>query len=329
PTPGLPGLREACADRLERTDGRRPAPDELMVTSGNIDALGLLAKALVDPGDIVAVESPTYLGAIDAFRGFQADVRGVPMTADGIDIEAFEHLSASRSVKLLYTIPDHQNPTGITMSGERRASLVEVCRRHGVLVIEDVAYRELSFTARRPTTLWSAGPDVVVQTGTTSKTFFPGVRLGWAAGPAAVIAQMVIAKQNSDQCAGAFGQRLLEEYLRGGHLDPQLRRSNALYSRRCALMLAALDEYMPDGITWTRPHGGFFTWLSGPTRLDTVALAQQGRDAGIAFVPGRPFHPEHAGGNTLRLAFSLADDDDIDEGVRRLGTLITATLERR
>ncbi len=329
PTPGLPGLREAFADRLEHTECRRPEPEELMVTSGNIDAVGLLAKALVDPGDVVAVEAPTYLGAIDAFRGFQADVRGVRMAGDGIDVEALDHLCASTAVKVIYAIPDHQNPTGITMSAERRTALVDVCRRHGVLVIEDVAYRELTFTDDRPPTLWSLAPDVVVQTGTTSKTFFPGVRLGWATGPPAVIAQMVIAKQNADQCAGAFGQRLLEEYLRGGHLDPQLRRSNTLYSGRCDLMLAALDEHMPDGMTWTRPHGGFFTWLTGPEWLDTVALAQRAQEAGVAFVPGRPFHPQRDGANKLRLAFSLAGDDDIDEGVRRLGTLITSALENR
>jgi 2-aminoadipate transaminase len=329
PTPGLPGLREALADRLQTTERRRPEPAELMVTSGNIDAMGLLAKATVDVGDVVAVESPTYLGAIDAFRGFQADIRGIPMDDDGIDVEALAQLCAATRVKLLYSIPDHQNPTGITMSAERRHALVEVCRRHGVLVIEDVAYRELTFTAERPPTLWSLAPDVVTQIGTTSKTFFPGVRLGWAVGPPPVVAQMVIAKQNSDQCAGALGQRLLEQYLRGGHMDPQLRRSNALYSDRCNLMLAALDEYMPQGLTWTRPHGGFFTWLTGPAWLDTDELAAQAREAGVAFVPGRPFHPAHDGSNRLRLAFSLAGDDDIDEGVRRLGALFSTTLERR
>jgi 2-aminoadipate transaminase len=329
PTPGLPGLRDALADRLEHTEGRRPEPAGLMVTSGNIDAIGLLAKALVDAGDVVAVESPTYLGAIDAFRSFQGNVRGVPMESDGIDVDALDSLCASTPVKLLYTIPDHQNPTGITMSAERRAALVEVCRRHGVLVVEDVAYRELTFSGERPPTLWALAPDVVVQIGTTSKTFVPGVRLGWAAGPPLVVAQMVIAKQNSDQCAGALGQRLLEEYLRGGHLDAQLRVSNALYSGRCDLMLAALDEHMPEGMTWTRPRGGFFTWLTGPEGLDTVGLAQRAREAGVAFVPGRPFHPQHDGGTTLRLAFSLAGDDDIDEGVQRLGTLISATLEKR
>ena len=140
---------------------------------------------------------------------------------------------------------------------------------------------------------------------------------------------MGVAKQNSDQCAGAFGQRLLEEYLRGGHIDAQLRRSNALYAQRCARMLAALDEHMPAEITWTHPRGGFFVWVSGPAGLDTVDLSRKARDAGVAFVPGRPFHPNGEGTNTLRLAYSLAGEDDIDEGVARLAALITTALEKR
>jgi hypothetical protein len=172
PTPGLPGLRDAFATRLAHTEGQRPEPDELMVTSGNIDALGLLAKAMLDPGDVVAVESPTYLGAIDGFRGIAADVRGIPVGEDGFDTDGLERLCRTDSPpKLVYTIPDHQNPTGITMSAERRAALVEICRRHGVLVIEDLAYRELTFTQDRPPTLWSLGPDVVVQVGTHSCAF--------------------------------------------------------------------------------------------------------------------------------------------------------------
>jgi 2-aminoadipate transaminase len=329
PTPGLPGLRAAFTDRLAQTEGRRPPSDELMVTSGTIDALGLLGKALIDRGDLVAVESPTYLGAIDGFRSFEADVQGVRMDSDGIDVDAFESLCNARRPKLLYTIPDHQNPTGVTMTAERRARLVSLCRTHGVLIVEDVAYRDLGFTAERPPTLWSIGPDVVVQVGTTSKTFFPGVRLGWAVGPPALVTQMIIAKQNSDQCASAFAQRLLEEYMRGGHLDPQLRKSNAIYAHRCRLMLDALEQYMPDAITWTRPAGGFFTWLTGPESLDAVALAQRAREVGVAFVPGRPFHAQHDGLNTMRLAFSLAGEDSIDEGVSRLGTLVKSALEKR
>ncbi len=330
PTPGLPGLRDALSDRLAASEARRPAADELMVTSGTIDALRLIATTMLDAGDVVAVEAPTYLGAIDSFRGVEADVQGIPVDEAGVDTEMLERLCRNgKPPKLFYTVPDHHNPTGITMSAERRAALVELCRRHGVLIVEDVAYRELSFTRDRPPTLWSLAPDVVVQAGTTSKTFFPGVRLGWAVGPPDAIAQMVVAKQTSDQCAGAFGQRLLEDYLRGGHMETQLRASNALYSQRCAAMLAALDEYMPPGIAWTRPLGGFFTWLSGPEWLDTVDLAGKAREAGVAFVPGRPFHPQGDGGNNLRLSYSLAGDDDIETGVARLGRLMTSALETR
>jgi 2-aminoadipate transaminase len=213
PTAGLPGPRAFLRERLARLEGREPAEDELALTSGGIDALGLLSKTFLDRGDLVLVEAPTYLGAIMAFRGFEAAVEGVTIDGDGLRIDALaERLAAGARPKLLYTIPDHQNPAGVSLAAERRVALVELARRYGFLLVEDVAYRELGFEgdAREPS-LWALAPDVVVQIGTFSKTFFPGVRLGWAAGPAEVIAWLVTAKQNSDQCAGALGQRLLEE----------------------------------------------------------------------------------------------------------------------
>ncbi len=310
PTEGLPGVRDAMAQRLADTEGQRPADDELMITSGGIDAMELLSKSLLDAGDVVAVEAPTYLGAIMAFRGFDADVVGIPMDAEGMDVEAFEQrLAGGLRPKMLYTIPEHQNPTGLTLSYERRQALVEVCRRHHVLILEDVAYRELGFSGERLSSLWALAPDVVVQAGTFSKTFFPGVRLGWAAGPVSVIARMVVAKQNTDQCAGALGQRLMEEYLRGGHLDRQLAQSRVLYERRCGLLLGALEEHMPHGVSWTRPAGGFFSWLTAPEGVDTVALAAKAAAAKVAYVPGTPFHADGAGSNELRLAFSRVAED--------------------
>ena len=168
--------------------------------------------------------------------------------------------------------PDYQNPTGLSLSSQRRVAVVELCRRLGILVVEDVAYRELGFTDRRDPSLWSLAPDVV-QIGTFSKTFFPGVRLGWATGPVPVIRTMVDAKQNTDQCAGALVQRLVEECLRGGHMDRQLERSRSLYAHRCTTVLAALEDTMPAAATWTRPGGGFFTWLSAPGDVDTTAVS--------------------------------------------------------
>jgi 2-aminoadipate transaminase len=323
PTPGLPGFREFLADRLEGLEGRRPAGDDLLVTSGGIEALELLGKTFLEPGDGALVEAPTYLGAIMAFRSFEADVRGVRIDAGGLVVEELERmLEAGPRPKLLYVIPDHQNPAGVSLAGDRREPLVELARRHGVLVVEDVAYRELGFTPERHPSLWALGPDTVVQVGTFSKTFFPGVRLGWAAGPPDVVAGMVWAKQNTDQCAGALGQRLLEEYGRRGLMEEQNERARDLYRRRCDLLMEALAEHLPDGVTWTRPKGGFFTWLTLPQEADAVELAARAMEAEVAFVPGTPFHSDGGGRNHIRLAFSRVRDEEIAEGAARLGRLL-------
>jgi 2-aminoadipate transaminase len=321
PTHGLDGTRDALAARLDTLQGRRPDDAELLVTSGGIEALELVAKSFLDRGDAVVVEGPTYLGAIMAFRSFEADVHAVPVDDDGLDVEALARLlDGGLRPKLLYTIPDHQNPAGLTLSPERRAGLVELARRYGFLVVEDVAYRELGFDGTAPQSLWSLGPDVVVQAGTTSKTFFPGVRLGWAVGPAEVVAQLVSAKQNTDQCSGALGQRLFEEYARRGWIDEQLERSRALYARKCALLLEALATSMPDGVRWTTPRGGFFSWLSLP--VDATDLARRAADEGVAVVPGALFYPDGRGGDNLRLSFSMVDESLIATGIERLASLL-------
>src|SRR6478735_6239715 len=207
PTQGLAGTIDAVAGRLDAVQGRRPADGELLITSGGIEALELVGKTFLDRGDMVVGEGPTYLGAIMAFRGFEAEIETVPMDGDGLEVdELARRLEAGLRPKLLYTIPDHQNPAGVSLSAERREELVELARRYGFLLVEDVAYRELTFGDESLPSLWSLAPDVVVQAGTTSKTFLPGVRLGWAASPAAISAHLVSAKQNTDQCAGALGQ---------------------------------------------------------------------------------------------------------------------------
>jgi 2-aminoadipate transaminase len=328
PSEGLAGLRDYLAGRIESLQGQRPGPGELMITSGGIDCLELVAKSLVDPGDAAVVEAPSYLGAIMAFRGYEADLRGVPMDDGGMRVDVLEDmLGAGLRPKVLYTIPDHQNPTGLSLAADRRTALVDLARRYRFLILEDVAYRELGFGAAAPPTLWSMAPDVVIQAGTFSKTFFPGVRLGWAAGPPEVIAQLVVAKQNSDQCAGALGQRMLEDYGRGGYLDRQLVASRALYERRAGVMGRALAEHMPEGTSWTTPRGGFFTWLTAPDGVDTVALSPAARARKVAYVPGRPFYPGGGGTAQMRLAYSRVSDHLIDEGARRLGGLVRTALE--
>jgi 2-aminoadipate transaminase len=328
PSEGLAGLRDYLAGRIESLQGQRPGPGELMITSGGIDCLELVAKSLVDPGDAAVVEAPSYLGAIMAFRGYEAGLRGVPMDDGGMRVDVLEDmLGAGLRPKVLYTIPDHQNPTGLSLAADRRTALVDLARRYRFLILEDVAYRELGFAAAAPPTLWSMAPDVVIQAGTFSKTFFPGVRLGWAAGPPEVIAQLVVAKQNSDQCAGALGQRMLEDYGRGGYLDRQLVASRALYERRAGVMGRALAEHMPEGTSWTTPRGGFFTWLTAPDGVDTVALSPAARARKVAYVPGRPFYPGGGGTAQIRLAYSRVSDHLIDEGARRLGGLVRTALE--
>ena len=322
PTRGLAGPLDAFADRLDRWQGRRPADDELLITSGAIEALELVGKSYLDPGDAVVVEGPTYLGAIQAFRSFEAELVAVPLDEHGLDVEELERqLTSGLRPKLVYTIPDHQNPAGVSLAADRRMPLVELARRYGFLIVEDVAYRELGFGEDSPPSLWSLAPDTVVQAGTTSKTFCPGVRLGWAVGPADVSARLVAAKQLTDQCAGALGQRLFEESSRRGWIDEQLSRSRALYRRKGERMLAALERSLPAGSHWTRPRGGFFSWLTLPD-VDAVALAQRAVEQNVAFVPGTLFFADGRGADTLRLSFSLVDEEQIDEGVARLASLL-------
>src|SRR3954464_11544356 len=289
PTRGLAGPLDALAARIESLRGRRPDEDELLITSGAIEAPELVGKTFLDRGDTVAVEAPTYLGAIMAFRGFESEIAAVPIDEAGLDVGGLERrLADGLRPKLLYTIPDHQNPAGVTLAADRRAVLVELARFYGFLIVEDVAYRELGFKDESLPSLWSLGLDIVVQVGTTSKTLFPGVRLGWAAGPAEVVDRLAAAKQVTDQCAGALGQRLFEESERRGWIDQQLARSRALYRRKCERMLAALSRSMPEPARWTTPHGGFFSWLT-LAGVDAVDLAARAVEQGVAVVPGTLF----------------------------------------
>ena len=324
PTRGLAGPLDALASRIETLQGRRPAEDELMITSGAIEALELVGKAFLERGDTVVVEAPTYLGAIMAFRSFETRVVAVPIDDDGLDVDELgRSLAAGLRPKLAYSIPDNQNPAGVTLSAERRGALVELARRYGFPIVEDVAYRELDFEADDALpSLWSLGPDVVVQAGTTSKTFFPGLRLGWATAPSEISRHLVSAKQITDQCAGALGQRLFEEYVRRGWIDEQLAESRALYARKCERLLEALERHMPVGTRWTHPRGGFFTWLTLPAGVDSPDLAARAAEHGVGVVPGTLFFADGRGGDSVRLSFSMVDESQIDDGIERLASLV-------
>src|SRR3954468_21984066 len=251
PCTGIPSVREYLIERQEELQGRRPATHELMVTSGGMECIALMCQALIDPGDTIAVEAPTYLGALMAFAAAEAEVLAIEMDGDGLRVDALaQRLSDGLRPKLLYTIPEYQNPTGRTLPLERRRALVELCRRYGVLIVEDVAYRELSFDGSSLPTLWSLGSDVVLQAGTFSKIFAPGFRLGWASGPPEVVAALASAKQTTDQCSGAFGQRLLEEYGRSGGFDRALPAARELYGSHWRALDSALRRHMPSDVSW-------------------------------------------------------------------------------
>ena len=324
PTRGLAGPLDALAGRIDALQGRRPQDDELLITSGAIDGLELVSKTFLDRGDLVVLEAPSYLGAIMAFRGYDAEIAAVAMDEQGLEVDELKRkLADGLAPKLLYTIPDHQNPAGVSMSTVRRELLVELARRHGFLIVEDVAYRELGFDGDALPSLWSLGPDVTVQLGTTSKTLFPGVRLGWAAGPAEISAELVNAKQNTDQCAGALGQRLFEEYVRRGWIEEQLADSRVLYRRKCERLLAALEATMPPGAGWTTPRGGFFSWLTLPD-VDATRLAKRAVEQNVGIVPGVPFFPDGRGNENVRLSFSMVDEAQIDRGIEQLAALLPA-----
>jgi 2-aminoadipate transaminase len=323
PTGGLPGFRSYLAERLEAREGRGPASSELIVTSGGIEAMQLLTRVFVEAGDTVLVEAPAYLGTLMSFAAAEAELQIVPVDDDGLDVDALAGILADGTrPKIVYTNPDHQNPAGVTLSAERRGALTELARRHGFLLAEDVAYREFAHDGEPLPSLWSLAPDVVVQIGTFSKIFAPGTRLGWAVGPEEIVERLGWAKQLSDQCASALAQRLVEEYGRRGCLERQVERATLLYAERCAAMLERLEAELPDGVTWTRPTGGFFTWLSLPEGLEATDVAERAAEAGVAVVPGDPFFLDGRGGSHLRVCFSRASLPEIEEGVRILGRVL-------
>jgi 2-aminoadipate transaminase len=287
-----------------------------------MECIALACQSLIEPGDAIAVEAPTYLGGLMAFARYGADVQAIPIDDDGLVVEALaERLEAGLRPKLLYVIPEYQNPSGRTLPLPRRQALVELCRRHGVLIFEDVAYREISFDTPAEPTLWSLGPDVVLQAGTFSKVLSPGFRLGWAAGPGGVISRLAAAKQTTDQCAGGLGQRIVEEYGRSGQFERRLPQTRALYASHWAAVEQALRRHMPAGVRWSVPTGGFFSWLTLPDELDTMALRPAALDAGVMYVPGSLFYVGDGPRNELRLSFSLLGEDELETAVVRLATL--------
>jgi 2-aminoadipate transaminase len=328
---GRPQLREALVDVMA-TAGVQATPDELLVTVGGQQALELIAKCFIDRGDVVVAEGPTYVGAVGAMSSHQADIRHVAMDGDGMRMDVLEETLAGlrregRRAKYVYTIPNHQNPGGVSMSEERRHRLVELAEEHDLLIVEDDAYGLLGFDGETATSLRSLMPERVIYLGTMSKTFSPGVRTGWIAAPTPVREKLVLLREAADLCPSNLTQLLIERWLTTQPWQEQVKRYRTLYAQKASVMLEALEAEMPVEIDWTRPRGGFFVWLTVPRGVDTSALLAKAIGRRVAYVPGRGFFDDGQGGDHLRLCFSFPPLDRIREGVSRLAELMHDELE--
>ncbi len=326
PTEGLT-LVKRCIAQVMLAEGMEIETDEVLVTTGGQQVIDLVCKTLVDPGDVVVTEAPTYPGAVPTFCAYQADVVQVTMDRDGMRIDELESTLAEldrsgRRPKFIYTVPNFHNPAGVTMSLERRRELVRIAGERELLVLEDNPYGLLRYEGDPLPTLYSLDDEFVIYASTFSKILSPGVRLGWTVAPAPVLAKMNIGKQASDLCSSSISQYFVSAYFDSGPWEDYVRSLIEIYRRRRDVMLDALAEHFPREARWTHPQGGLFIWATLPEYIDTTDLLARALQEHVAFVPGRAAYVDGRGGSAMRLNFSGVDEDEIREGIRRIGEVV-------
>lgn len=337
-TDGYLPLREMIARHSARY-GIKITPENVLITSGSQQALDLLGKILIDPGDRILVESPTYLAAIQAWNAYGAEFITVPMDDHGMNTDYLEE-ALRVGPKFIYVLPNFQNPTGVTLSLERRQKLIELADQYGVPIVEDDPYGQLRYEGEHLPSIVVLDSQFrddetpcyrgnVIYLSTFSKTLAPGLRLGWVIAPPEVIAKLVQAKQGADLHTATFNQFVAYEVSRGGFLDRHIHLIREVYGKRRDLMLAAMDRHFPAEVHWTYPEGGLFLWGTLPTYMDAKDLLKTCLDKKVAFVPGEPFHPSGGGKNTMRINFSNATHEEIQIGIQRLGEAIGEKLARQ
>lgn len=336
-TEGYLPLRELLVRHMERY-GIHVQPGNILITSGSQQALDLIARLFINPGDRVLTEEPTYLGALQAFTASQAEY--VVTAADDEGLRVGELEKAMRTgPKFLYVLPNFQNPSGVTLSMERRQRLIALATHYGTPIIEDDPYGQLRYEGSHLAPLVKIDAEVhgcadgssaftgnVIYLSTFSKTLAPGLRVAWVVAPESVIQRLVLMKQGADLHTSTFSQMVAYEVARDGFLDRHVRRIRAVYGERRNVMLAALERHFPQDVRWTRPQGGLFLWVTLPAGMDSTELLERAVEKKVAFVPGRPFFPLGGGDETLRLNFSYCDPPTIEDGIRRLGGVIKAGL---
>ena len=321
-TQGVMELREALAERYG------VPVERVQITSSSQQGIDVCTRVLVNPGDVVLTSSPSYLGALQSFCSYRADIRGVAHSEDINTYRASwekvisEALSDGKKIKFLYMIPDFQNPSGESLTLEERSMLVDLARKYGFLIVEDSPYREVRYDGEPVPTMYSIDPDRVIHLGSFSKIFAPGFRLGWALANPEILDKIYVCKQSLDLCPPIFDQYVAAEFLRSGRLDANLEKTIALYKSKRDLLLGLLEEYMPEGVRWTRPEGGLFLFLTMPEGFDAVKFYDKALDAGVAYVAGEFFHPDRSGKNTMRLNFSFMSPERITEGIKLLASLL-------
>ena len=325
-TQGVPELRDAISRRYG------VPVDRVQITSSSQQGIDVCTRVLVNPGDVILTSSPSYLGAIQSFCSYRADIRGVVHNYDldvfraAYEAELTRVAAEGKQVKFLYMIPDFQNPSGESLTLEERRMLVELADRYDFLIVEDSPYRELRYENEHIPTLYSLSPDRVIHLGSFSKIFAPGFRLGWAIAHPEILDKIYVCKQSLDLCPPIFDQYVAAEFLSSGKLDENLKKTIALYKNKRDLLLSLLSEYMPDGVSWTHPEGGLFLFLTMPEGFDAVKFYDIALEAGVAYVAGEFFHPDRGGKNTMRLNFSFMSPEKITEGIKLLSKLLRDVL---
>lgn len=312
-TQGVPELRSALSARYG-VDIRN-----IQITTSSQQGIDVCSRIMLDPGDVVLTSSPTYLGALQSFKSYRARIVALKSFREedcGADAATLDR------AKFCYVIPDFQNPGGTTMSLEERRELCRLAEKHDFIIVEDSPYRELRYSGTPVPTIRSLCPERTLQLGSFSKIFAPGFRLGWIFGPEELLDQIYVCKQSLDLCPPVFDQYVAAEFLNSGALDENLAKSISLYREKRDLMLSLLEKYMPAGVSWTRPEGGLFLFLTMPEGCDTVALYGKALSAGVAYVAGSFFYPDGSHRNTMRLNFSFLDKSRIEEGIKLLASLL-------
>jgi DNA-binding transcriptional MocR family regulator len=328
---GVPELREQICDVMA-LEGINAHPDDVVVTVGSQMALDMVTRIFCDPGDVVLAEGPSYVGALGSFSAYQARVVHVAMDADGLVPQALREALAAveragQRVKFLYTIPNFHNPAGVTLAVARRAEILEICAQHGVLVIEDNPYGLLGFDGQTYPALRSMDPDNVVYLGSFSKTFAAGLRVGWALAPHAVREKLVLAAESATLCPPTMTQMVVSRYLSTQDWKGQIKTYREAYRDRRDAMISALEQHMPEGVTWTQPDGGFYVWLTVPEGIDTKAMLPRAVTQRVAYASGTGFYADQLGSRQMRLSYCYPTPERIREGVRRLANVLEDEMQ--